>query len=373
MVSQPGGAGVAQVLADHVAWATEAGWRVIVACDPSARLAELVRGRGGRVEPWRATRMPGASLWREVRALSAIVDRTDPDIVHLHSSKAGLVGRLVLRGRRPTLFQPHAWSFEAGAGVIGALSARWERLAARWTDRLICVSDAERRRGVRAGIRTPAVILPNVVDPERFSPGDRTAAQVALHRTAGVDAGHPLALCLGRLCRQKGQDLLLHAWPQITAAVPQASLALVGDGPDRERLASMASPGVILAGAVEDPVPWLRAADVVVLPSRWEGQALTMLEALACGVPVVASDIPANRETLPDGAGTVVRAADPEALSAAIVERLQPGRERATGTETRTGRAHVFAHHHPRASARRLLDLYDAVSPHGVDPPAAGR
>ena len=122
---------------------------------------------------------------------------------------------------------------------------------------------------------------------------------------------------------------------------------LVGDGPDRDRLAPAAHPRAWCSlGTVATRAPWLQAADVVVVPSRWEGQALVLLEAMACGVPVVASDIAANAETLPSTAGATVPATDPAALAAALVERLEPGQQERRSAEGRAGRV-------PRGGASR--------------------
>ncbi len=365
VVSQPGDAGVAHVVADHASWLATAGWTVVVACDPASRLADLARDAGASVVPWHATRGPGPSLAGEVRALRRIVARTAPDLVHLHSSKAGLAGRLALRGGCPTVFQPHAWSFLASGSVIGRLAAAWERLAARWTDVTVCVSKAEQAQGRQVGVPGPFLVLENSVDLQRFRPGDRADARATLGPVLGPalgsDVDRPLAVCLGRLCDQKGQDLLLAAWPHVTSQVPGARLALVGDGPDAEHLRASAPSDVLFAGATTDPVPWLQAADVVVVPSRWEGQALALLEALACGAPAVVSDIPANAETLPTGAGAVVRADDPVALAAAVAERLGPEGRRARFGEGRVGRTHVTEHHDPAAAARALVGTYDTT------------
>lgn len=368
MASQPGEAGVAHVVADQVSWVTEAGWAAVVACDPDSVLAELVQQRGGAVAPWRATRSPGPSVISEARAFRRIFGSTGPDLVHLHSSKAGLVGRLVVRGRRPTLFQPHAWSFDAVDGASALPPKLWERLATRWTDTTVCVSRAEQEQGRQLGIPADSVVvLPNVVDLDRFRPAERSAARALLAAELGEEIDGPLAVCVGRLCRQKGQDLLLAAWPSVVDAVPGARLALVGDGPDREQLASSAPGSVLFAGDRRDPVPWLQAADVVVVPSRWEGQALVLLEAMACGVPVVASDIAANTETLPITAGATVPAADSAALTAALVERLEPGQPERRSAEGRSGRDHVVAHHDPAAAARALVQVYQRLVRPGAD------
>jgi len=358
VVSQPGEAGVAHVVADQVAWAVTAGWDCVVACDPNSRLAELTRRRGARVVPWTAARSPTSGFLRNFLALRRIVTQSRPDVVHLHSSKAGLVGRLVLRGRCPTLFQPHAWSFQAATGVQKLLAVKWERYAERWTEAVVCVSRAEMQQGASAGLTCAMVLLPNAVDSRRFRPADVEApGQENLRASLGL-AGRPLAVCLGRICRQKGQDLLLEAWSRVTSALPEAELVLVGDGCDRGVLSAAAPAGVTFVGAVDNPVPWLQIADVVAVPSRWEGQALVVLEAMACATAVVASDIAPNIETLPPSAGAIVSANDPELFALALRDRLtQQGRARARG-EGLAGRRHVISHHDPAEVGHRLLSLY---------------
>lgn len=80
-----------------------------------------------------------------------MIGRLRPDVLHAHSAKAGLAGRLAVRGGVPTVFQPHAWSFDAVGGATAALALRWERFGARWADRVLCVSEAERRAGEAEG------------------------------------------------------------------------------------------------------------------------------------------------------------------------------------------------------------------------------
>ncbi|MGW7333014.1 glycosyltransferase family 4 protein, partial [Streptomyces sp. NPDC054840] len=211
-------------------------------------------------------------------------------------------------------------------GATGALALRWERYGARWADRVLCVSDAERRGGETEGITARWAVIRNGVDLDHFRPGgpdpdrDRDRARAELPLPAGFPADGPLAVCVGRICLQKGQDILLRAWPELLATVPGARLALVGDGPDTERLRRNAPPGVHFAGSAADIRPWLRAADLVVLPSRWEGMALAPLEAMACGRPVLVSDVSGARESLPPGHGRLclVPPEDPTALAEAL-------------------------------------------------------
>ncbi|MFG3011153.1 glycosyltransferase [Streptomyces cinerochromogenes] len=356
-LTQPVDGGVARVVTDLVRAQLADGLHVTVACPDSALSAKL-RALGAHVRHWHAARSPGPSLVREVRHLALLIDEVRPDLVHAHSSKAGLAGRLAVRGRIPTVFQPHAWSFEAVGGATGSLALRWERWGARWAARVLCVSEAERATGVRAGIAGRWVVVPNGIDPGRFHPAAAGAVRAGLAQLAGLPAAAPLAVCVGRLCRQKGQDVLLRAWDAVVREVPDARLVLVGDGPDHNRLREGAPASVLFTGAVADASPWYQAADLVVLPSRWEGMALAPLEAMACGRPVVVTDVDGARESLPSSfaARCLVPPDDPVVLAGAVTQLLlDPPLREALGTQARR---HVLSAHDVRHTAEAVARCY---------------
>jgi glycosyltransferase involved in cell wall biosynthesis len=329
--------GLGRYLADLLAAQVGFGWEVVLAGDPASWLRPHAIEAGAAWLDWQATRDPGPSVVGETRALATLIDGLNPDVVHLHSSKAGLAGRAAVRGRRPTIFQPHAWSFFAVDGPKRQAALLWERAGARWADTIVCGSEGEQAEGAAAGIKARRWrVVPNAVDTDRFSPDDRAAARSAL----GLGEG-PLVVCAARLAvGQKGQDLLLKAWPTVVAVLPAARLVLVGEGPDRAWLQAGAPDSVVFVGNQEDVAPWYRAADVVVQPSRYETLSLSVLEALACERPVVATDAVGMREAVGEG-GVVVPREDAAGLAAAIVARLQdPLRAQAEG---RAGRARVVA------------------------------
>ncbi|MEU3410476.1 glycosyltransferase [Streptomyces sp. NPDC006658] len=364
-LAQPVDGGVARVVRDLVRAQLAAGLPVTVGC-PGGALAADLRELGAEVRDWSARRSPGPGLPGEVRRLARLVAEVRPELVHAHSAKAGLAARLALRGRVPTVYQPHAWSFEAAGGLTGALALRWERWGARWADRVVCVSEAERVTGVRAGVRAAYAVVPNGVDTARFAPGP---VAPPLPRAAG-GPDRPLVVCVGRLCRQKGQDVLLRAWDTVLGTLPRARLALVGDGPDREALRLRAHPSVEFAGAVADVLPWYRAADLVVLPSRWEGMALAPLEALGCGRPVVLTDVDGARESLPPALAErcLVPPEDAGSLARVITALLSdPPLRAALGDQ---GRRHVVSRHDVRQTAARITTVYAGLLAPATKPSA---
>ncbi len=303
-VSQPVDAGVANAVADLATAQQAAGWKVTVAAPAGGQLQATLERAGIHHLPWQASRNPSLSMATELRDLRRIIDAEQPELVHLHSSKAGLVGRLAIRGKRPTIFQPHGWSFCVASGPARSIITLSERLATRWTDLVVCVSEDERELATRYGLcgdraisrSTRWTVVCNGVDTQRFRPPSEQEAATARDRL-GLAAGAAV-VCVGRIARQKGQDILLDAWPDVLRSVPDATLYVVGDGPDRAQLEAQGVPGVCFVGPWDDVRSWLWAADVVALPSRWEGLAYTLLEAMACGRSVVAADATGMRQAL---------------------------------------------------------------------------
>jgi glycosyltransferase involved in cell wall biosynthesis len=353
-VAQPTDGGVARYVAAVSADQVARGWRVVVACPDGGRLSdELATGGVSRLR-WPAQRAPGRASVGEAQLLARLVGSTAPHVVHLHSSKAGLAGRLALRGRLPTLFQPHGWSWLAVQGPVAAATIRWERAATRWTEVIVCAGHDEAALGQAQRVRARYAVVRNGVDLDRFRPAGEEA-RAAGRASLGIDPQVPLAVCIGRVTRQKGQDLLLAAWPWVRAYRPDAELCLVGDGDLLPVLRARSPAGVGFFGSVHDVRPWYAAADVVVLPSRWEGMSLALLEALVSGRPVVATAVAGLAEAMPDGAGELVPPSDPAALAVAILRRLDdPARVRAE--------SQVAAQRAPEFDARVTFDRLAALT-----------
>ena len=227
---------------------------------------------------------------RDARAVLAL-RRQPADVVHAHGLRAGSL--VALAGRHPLVVTWH--NAQLGGGAAGALL---ERLVARRADVTLAAGGdlAARARALGArDVRLAPVAAPALV-PTGRDPG----------------LGHPLVLAVGRLHPQKGYDVLLEALPQLGDVV----VAVAGDGPLEAELRARA-PGVRWLGRRTDVADLLAAADVVVLPSRWEARSLTAQEALRAGRPLVATAVGALPDLLRDGA-LLVPAGDARALGAAV-------------------------------------------------------
>ena len=205
MVSQPTVAGVAQCVLDWSTGLQQRGWQVNVACPSDGELATWCGEAGITTLTWEAVRSPTSGVRGETAALAEIIRATRPDVVVLHSSKAGLDGRLALRGSLPTVFVPHAWSFDAATGPAAHGALWWERWAgARWTDTIVCVSAAEYLRGRSARISATYQVARNGIDVNAIA-AVGAAGREEVRAMLNLAADDRVAVCVGRLTRQKGQ------------------------------------------------------------------------------------------------------------------------------------------------------------------------
>ncbi|MGH7583354.1 MAG: glycosyltransferase [Gemmatimonadales bacterium] len=162
------------------------------------------------------------------------------------------------------------------------------------------------------------------VDPRLFAAGDRAAARQPL----GLPPSAPVALWAGQMVAVKAVERTLDAVAGLLDDLPDLQLVLAGDGPERHRLSRAVTGSAALRDRVRFPgalhhselAPWYRAADVFVLPSRSEGVPTVLLEAMACGLPFVASDVGSIRDLLPFGRSAVTPEGNIAALRAAISE-----------------------------------------------------
>jgi glycosyltransferase involved in cell wall biosynthesis len=297
-------------------------------------------------------------LWRLIR-----VER--PAIVHTHTSKAGFVGRLAARlARVPAIIhQPHGHIF------YGYYSARrtafyvsLERLAARWTDRIVTLTERGTEEHLARGIgrRAQYRSVPSGVPTAELRAAAPSRA-IARDRL-GLPADAFVVAGLGRLVPVKGFDLLVTALRELAAAVPAARVVLVGDGPDREALEERArtlgvGDRLLVTGATPDITIALAAADVLAAPSRNEGMGRALVEAMALGLPVVGAEVGGIPVVVADGeTGRLVPTGDPAALAQALIELGRDEALRAKWGAAAAVRAEAFSTDVAHAAMRAIYD-----------------
>lgn len=254
------------------------------------------------------------------------------DIVHTHSSKAGVVGRLAgrRRGGPALVHTPHSFAFLHGA-EFSAMRRRLflgiERWLGRWTARLIAVSQAEAATTVAHRIVATDRVrtVRNGIEPDLEQRADAGAGAAHL----GLANGDQAIASVGLLEVAKGHEVLIAALPTVLAELPRLKCFLIGEGSLRRRLERQAAAAgveqaVIFTGHRDDALDLMAACDALVLPSLWEGLPYVLLEAMSLGKPVVASDVGGCGEVVADGeTGHLVPPSDPQALAAALLDLLR--------------------------------------------------
>ena len=349
-----------------------AGYQCLVATsfrESDASSLDDARRRGCRVVDIPALGREIAPLG-DLAALAELVRsirRERPAIVHTHTSKAGFIGRLaaVIARVPAVIHQPHGHIFYGyysprRTAVFTAL----ERMAARWTDRIITLTDRGAAEHLARGIGRAEqyVTVPSGVPTAelRATAPPRGEARARL----GLDPDAFVVVGLGRLVPIKGFDLLVRALPAVAEQVPSARVLLVGDGAERQRLEAVAASLDVtrqlrLAGETLDVAAYLAAADVVAVPSRNEGMGRVIVEAMALGLPVVATAVGGIPDVVTDGeCGRLIAPEDVDALSAALIELgRDPALRRKLG-EAAVRRAEAFS---TSVAREKLLAVYAAL------------
>ncbi len=298
-----------------------------------------------------------SAVWR-VRSLR-------PDVLHAHEllSPATAAALAKLCFGAPLVAKVLRGGLLGDLAKIGAGRLGWLRvqLVASAVDAFAVISteiDDE-----LAAIGVPArkrVFIPNGVDTERFMPVS-VAEKARIRAERSLPDGR-LAIFSGRLEPEKRVDLLLELWPRLRRVLPDAQLLVLGTGSSESQLRQQPVEAVHFYGGVEDVAPYLHAADLFVLPSLTEGLSNSMLEAMACGLPVVATHVGGAADVITDReTGWLVPPNDPDALFEALVSLLgEPGRSQALGERARRS---VLERYSLLSVAKSLRELYDRLLP----------
>jgi glycosyltransferase involved in cell wall biosynthesis len=336
LVVQPPDGGVYEHVAGLARGLAARGQEVAVAGPLAHRRADL----GVEVLPLDLRRdiSPRRDLGGALR-LAALERAFRPDLVHAHSSKAGVAARAarLLSPRLPVLYTAHGFAFASyfESGRARAAYRAAERLMAPLTTRFVCVCEAEGRLAAQVAPRSRVRVVHNGIPEHGLAPPHPSLVRL---RERG-----PVLGVLTLLRPGKGLETLIDAMPAVTRSHPDASVAIAGGASavvadqrlalERRAAERGVSDRVHLIGETPGPGPLLAGVDVFVSASWAESFPYSILEAMAARLPVIATDVGGCAEAVEHGStGLVVPPRDPDALAAAIVELLEdPERRRRMG------------------------------------------
>lgn len=356
-------------LAPYAAHFRSLGWRVDAAANGAATDPVLAQSFENVYDlPLSRSIRDVQGLASSLRALDRILARP-PDIVHVHTPIAGFLTRFAVRrlpaNRRPAVaYTAHGFHFHAAGRVLtNAAFLTAERVAGRWTDRLIVISDedAAAARRYRIVPNRRLVHMPGIgVDTRFYDPAAvATGAAAWVRQELGIPSDAPMFALVGELNGNKRPADAIAALSALGR--PDAHLVLAGRGPEQAALEALAREAgladrVHLLGEVDDVRPLVRTATALLLLSTREGLARSVMEALSLEVPVIASTARGNRELVGDDRGLIFETGNVGKLVAALGWMIDhPEERRQMGLR---GRARMVERYDLQVLIRMHEDLY---------------
>lgn len=261
--------------------------------------------------------------------LAKLIREHQFDLIHAHASKPGFLARIAALGTGvPVLYSPHCFAFHAGAGrVTIVITSFLERLAAFFTTRFVVVSEGERELACRyrVGRQEQITVIYTGIDPAPYRlPVDISYLKASL----GIPVAAPVIGSVGRLSTQKSPSDFVRVAEAVHRSKPDAHFVWVGDGPLEQDVRNLSTTlqldsAIHWLGQRSDVQKLLHLFDCLILTSRWEGFPLVVLEAMAAGVPVVATDILGTRELIQHGVnGWLAPVRETESLADLVLDLL---------------------------------------------------
>ncbi len=284
------------------------------------------------IRPWRD--------WRAYCEIKALLRASRPDIVHTHSSKAGILGREAAHslGVSAIVHTPHVFPFQWVGGLRGGFYFALEKRAVRFCRAIVCVGESQREDALARGVAEAEklVVIRNGHDPPAGTAQTAVAARAAARQALGLPTDALAVGMVARLAPQKGVGAFVRAAADVLRQRPGAIFCVVGGGPLEPQVrAQMAALNVRpesfrLLGHREDAPALYPAFDVVALSSLYEGLPYVLLEAMAWGLPVVATEVLGSRDVVVHGeTGFLARLHDPADIARWLVQLLDDSALRA--------------------------------------------
>jgi len=322
---------------------------------------EVIPQLGRSLHPWKD--------WQSYWSLIGLLKQDRPQVLHTHSSKAGILGRAAARKLNiPVVHTVHGAAFHYGQpAVLYNLYKQAERWAGKRTDHFITVCDAMRDQYVAAGIRSPGnyTTIYSGMDVDPFLSPSRPVEKI--RRRLGISPGDVVIGKIARLFHLKGHHFVIDAAKRLIPDHPEIKFLFVGDGVLREEyqkqieVAGLTDHFIFTGLVPPSEIPDLiHAMDIVVHTSEWEGLARVLVQGLLAGKPVVSFDIDGAKEVvIPGETGFLVPLADLETLTESLETLVE---DRSLGTRLgETGRERFTEPFRHQTMTRHIREIYQRL------------
>ena len=272
------------------------------------------------------TRAIGASDLKATKAVRKLIKKYNPDIVYAHSSKAGAIARIADIGlKNYCIYNPHGWAFNMRCSARKkAIYTVIEKIASPFCDKIICISDAEKRSALEKKIcrDDKLQVIFNGVDIDAYENGVHGAVK---REDLNIPDDAFVVGMVGRMSPQKAPDVFVKMAKQVKDEVPNAHFIIVGNGNQEDEIRKYAedngfSDNLHITGWVDNPMSYVEIFDVACLLSRWEGFGLALPEYMMAGKPIVASRVDAIPNIIQNGEnGLLVEVDDAVSASEAVL------------------------------------------------------
>lgn len=285
----------------------------------------------GLVESFEQIEMTRAIGGNDLKAISEVrklIKRYQPDIVYAHSSKAGAIARVAGIGLKTyRVYNPHGWAFNMRCSATKkVMYTVIEKIAAPFCEKIICISDAEKRSALEKKIckEDKLQVIFNGVDIEAYENG---AHGVLKRRDLNIPEEALVVGMVGRMCPQKAPDVFIKMAKLVKDKFPNAYFIIVGNGNQEVEIRKFAadndfSDNLYITGWVDNPMSYVELFDVACLLSRWEGFGLALPEYMMAGKPIVASKVDAIPNIIRDGENGLLVAVDDAVGASEAVLRI---------------------------------------------------
>ncbi|NFE95390.1 glycosyltransferase family 4 protein [Clostridium botulinum] len=232
--------------------------------------------------------------------LYKVIKKYDPDLIYVHSSKAGALGRIANSIiKKPIIYNPHGWAFNINVSNKKKFAYKFiEKILAKRCDKIIAISDQEKKSAIENKIckENKIQVIFNGIDIQEY---ENSIIDKNQFKVANKIPNDSLVIgMVGRISEQKAPDIFIKAAAKIKEKIPNTFFIIVGDGDERKEIEKLIEElglkdSVLITGWVKNTYKYIQAFDISMLLSRWEGFGLAIAEYMICGVPIIATNVDA--------------------------------------------------------------------------------